>query len=111
MDARKQSVQVRVDPYTRVCLTVIAVLMTVLIVGLWADGPPSAEPAMGRARAPGTPFVNAGQQRERMIEALTKNTAKIDQLISLFQSGKARVQIADDGKREGKQRAIKPDAK
>ncbi|HUS91853.1 MAG TPA: hypothetical protein VM695_08385 [Phycisphaerae bacterium] len=108
MNEKQNSVVVRVDGYTRACLTVIAVLMTVLIVALWAEAP-SADRAFGQASsAAGVPFVNAGVQRERTIKAIQENTAKLDRLIGLFETGKAKVQVAEEAGRDG---AGKPKAK
>ena len=97
MKDKQGRVGLRVDGYTRACLTVIAVLLSVLIVGLWAEVP-SADRAYGQVRGIGTPGVNAGQQRERMIKAIEANTAKLDRLTALFESGKAKVQVAGEGK-------------
>ena len=101
MSNNGQKVELRVDAYTRVCLTVIAVLLTVLIVGLWAEGVPNARPAMGAAPAvpplaPGIP--NAGQQREQLVRETANVAAKLDRLIHLFESGDAKVQVSEAGK-------------
>ena len=48
---KRARITVRVDWYTRVCLTVIAVLLTVVIIGLWTDGvqlAPTARAVYGR---------------------------------------------------------------
>jgi len=87
MERKQEKVELRVDSYTRVCLTVIAALLTVLICGLWADGLPPARQAVGDDGIP-----NAGQQRKEMIDTLKQTNAKLDRLVDLFESGKARVQ-------------------
>lgn len=97
MGDKQQRVELRVDAYTRVCLTVIAALMTVLIVGLWAEGPGP----VGEAGA-ATGIPDSGQQRATMIKAIEANTAKLDRLINLFETGKAKVQVAQDGLKAGK---------
>ena len=104
MDERDRNIRIRVDGYTRVCLTVIAALLTVLIVGLWADGVPSARDAMGMKSG----IPDSGQQRDRMIKALERNTAQLDQLIRLFESGTAKVQVVADA---GAKRETKPKKK
>lgn len=97
MDENPERVHVRVNPYTRVCLTVIAVLLTVLIVGMWAE----AVPVTREAAATGIP--DSGRQRDKMIKELEKQTAKLDRLVRLFESGSAKVQVKDaDGKQAGK---------
>ena len=104
MNETDRNVRVRVDGYTRVVLTVIAVLLTVLIAGLWADGVPSARDAMGM----GSGIPDAGSQREKMIKALERNTAQLDQLIRLFESGTAKVQVVAEA---GAKRETKPKKK
>jgi len=105
---KRQGIQLRVDTYTRVCMTVIAGLLTVLILGLWADGVPLSRSVVGAAGiGKGRGLENvAARQREQMIKALGDNTAKLDRLVKLFESGRAKVQVADDGK-AGKRGAIK----
>jgi hypothetical protein len=110
MEQNRQRIELRVDRYTQVCLTVIAVLLTVMIAGLWAEG--TAGPAGARAVAGGrAPVVgmlpNSGLQRKQMIEALEKQTAQIERLVQLFESGKAKVQIEQDGQDAAPQRAPK----
>lgn len=104
MSKNRQDVELRVDRYTRVCLTVIAGLLTVLILGLWADAVPSTRPALGSSS--GVP--DAGQQRERTIKAVQENTAKLDRLIRLFETGTAKVQIAGAEQPAGAKRGAKP---
>ena len=102
MSKEKQRVQLRVDWYTQVCLTVIAALLTVLIIGLWADGVNPAREARGAGGIP-----DSGLQRKQMIKALEDGTAKLDRLIGLFESGKAKVQVMEGGGKAGKNGAIK----
>ena len=98
MENERQRVHLRVDLYTRVCLTVIAALLTVLIVGLWADGVPSSREAIGSPAG----IPDSGQQRERIIKEIQKTTAKLDRLIGLFEGGTEKVQIADGPAAGGK---------
>lgn len=90
MRAKNESLEARVDGYTRLCLTAIAVLLTVLVIGLWADGPWSPDPAAG-AKA----FVSAGQQRKAILDAQQATNRKLDTLIGLFREGKAQVKLAE----------------
>ena len=92
------------------CLTIIAVLLTVLIVGLWAQGVPAARDAAAAATTPppapaGIP--DAGGQRNRTIKELEKITAALERLSGLLQSGKAKVQVSGDGKEAGKDNRTK----
>ena len=101
MDTNKQRYEVRMDTYTRVCLTAIAVLMTVLIVGLWADHVPLA----GKVQAAGA-FVESGTQTQlvEMVKAQKLTAAKIDQLIAVLKSGQVTVKLVNsDGS------AVKPE--
>lgn len=114
MSDKPDRVVVRVDGYTRVCLTVIAVLLTVLIVGLWAEGVPasrhaSAAPAPTAAGATPAPMgiPDAGGQRDKLVKEMERVTAKLDHLVSLFETGKAKVQVSAEGKEAGKDNAAK----
>ena len=105
MGKERKTLGVRVDWYTRTCLTVIAVLLTVLIVGLWADYTPSVDQAGAalRREGPPKPFVNNSTQAEIMqvVRAQDRATAKIGELIALLRSGQVKVQVADDGRDKG----------
>jgi low affinity Fe/Cu permease len=86
---------VRVDRYTRFCLTAIAVLLTLTVVGLWNDAgprPPSAQAA--------EPFGDAGGQRDAMLRSQDKTNSKLDELITLLRNGEAKVQVVEGGKKE-----------
>ncbi len=89
----KQDVRIKVDGYTRFCLTVIAVLLTVLIVGLWADAVPSVGDAQGAKS-----FGDSGGQREEMTRLQKNTTEKLNELISLLKSGEVKVQVVRPGK-------------
>ena len=84
-------IKVRVDRYTRVCLTAIAVLMVVMILGLWADGNWSSRAGAGDV------LFDSSSQRNAQIEAQQQTNAKLDELIKLLKSGEAKVQMADAG--------------
>lgn len=106
---KTQRIQVRVDAYTRVCLTVIAVLLTVLIVGLWADRGPGSPQAQAQVKAQAKAGIpDAGSQRAALTKGLEDSTSKIEELIRLFETGSAKVQVvtaADKGVKEGKENA------
>ena len=97
MGKERETLKVRVDGYTRVCLTAIAVLLTVLIVGLWADYTPQASQAQGK------PFLDNSTTAElkEVARAQDRTTAKITELITLLRSGQVTVKVADDGKTAG----------
>ena len=104
MGQKRQRVELRVDAYTRVCLTVIAGLLTLLVLGLWADGVPTPGEAFG-LEAGGKGIPNAGQQREQIVKELKANGAKLDRLVRLFEGGKAKVQIT--GQKAGNQGVVR----
>ncbi|RPI58345.1 MAG: hypothetical protein EHM48_10250 [Planctomycetaceae bacterium] len=95
MSNGKRHVVIQVDKYTRVCLTVIAALLTVVIIGLWSTALPSASQA--RAAGDDDLFGNSGGQRQAIIKAQEQTTAKIDDLIKVLKSGEVKVQIAGGG--------------
>ena len=90
-------VSVQVDAYTRVCLTVLAALMTVLIVALWADGVNISNPARAREV-----FLDASAQRNAMVAEVKVTNQKLDELIALLRSGAVKVQVlSQDAKQAG----------
>lgn len=103
----KKNVQIQVDGYTRVILTVIAGLLTLIAVGLWAD----ADPMTGHASAQQTQkFSKQGeaaveQGRWGSASAMNKvaatqdeTNARLDTLIDLFRTGKAKVELIETNK-------------
>ncbi len=88
--------RMQVDAYTRVCLTAIAVLLTVLIVGLWADGTRWA----GDARA-ADQFGDMGTRIQAQLDAQNQTNAKLDALMKLLTSGQVKVQLAGGGQGDG----------
>ena len=92
---------VRVDSYTRACLTAIVVLLTLLVLGLWSERFAPAPAQAGPGGANGTPQAiktlgNAGQQREAMVDQQTQTNRKLDEIIRLLRSGDVKVRISDD---------------
>jgi len=90
MASNGQDLSVKMDGYTRFCLTVIAALLTVLIIGLWTDAVQTLDDAQA-AEA----FVDSSAQRKALIDAQQQTNAKLDQLISLFRTGQAKIQFAE----------------
>ena len=86
---------IRVDAYTRVCLTVIAVLLSVLIVGLWAETVPGQSRAFAQNSNPPKFMLDGAGQRKAAIEAQEKTTRKLEELITLFTTGQAKVQVTE----------------
>lgn len=96
MERKDDKMVVQVDAYTRVCLTVIAVLLTVVIIGLWADGVPQADRAVAgkvieeERRPPGP-----GTQRAAIVAAQKQTTAKLAEVIAVLKSGDVRVRVTE----------------
>lgn len=106
MVRHNRKVQVRVDTYTRVCLTAIAVLLTVLIAGLWAEGVPTSQTASAGSPATGRevnkPYWDSAGQRDAMVKEMQQVNRKLDELKALLKSGEAKFTVVggDGGKNE-----------
>lgn len=97
MPTGDEKMDVRMDRYTRVCLTVIAVLLTVLIMGLWADqtpDPPRADAAK--------PFADSGAQRKVTQDIQMQTNEKLDELGRLLKSGEVKVQIVEGAEKRSR---------
>jgi hypothetical protein len=94
MEDARRKIQVRVDGYTRVCLTAIAALLTVLVIGLWAEAPATA-PRAGAAEAPKATFGDTAAQRQEQLKAVQQTNEKLDELIRLLKTGTAKVQLVE----------------
>jgi hypothetical protein len=92
--------RVHVDNYTRFCLTVIAALLTVLILMLWVDGTPCAPMARADDSASATGRMTGLAEHFADLLAATKETnQKLTDLNDLLKSGQAKIQVIDpDGK-------------
>lgn len=102
-DKGQDKVTVRVDSYTRVCLTAITVLLTALVIGLWAEMPAPA--GAGAAE----PFLNTGAQRGEMKKAIEATNDKLEKIITLLKSGEIKVQMvgsAPNATRKGATNAV-----
>jgi len=95
MHAERKIIQVHVDKYTRICLTLIVVLLAVLIVGLWADAPDTTAPATAAK-----PLFNPSKMTEQIQTNTGRTNEKLTELIGLFTSGRAKVQVAAESKKK-----------
>ena len=93
---------VRVDWYTRTCLTAISVLLTVLVIGLWADSPVvpvnQANAAGGYKDQGAKDAVLGGRwgtssAQGKMAADQAVTNKKLDELMALLRNGDARVQV------------------
>jgi len=80
--------KVVVDGYTRFILTAIAVLLTVLAVGLWHDSPSS----LGEAQA-GIP--DSGMQLQQILTKMDNISSNMDQIQKVLIDGRVKVQIVE----------------
>jgi cell division protein FtsB len=94
------SVTIRIDGYTRFCLTAIMALLTVLILALWVATPSTTPAARAADEAPANGVFNAGAQRVAAVDAanatngkLDATNQKLDRIISLLESGQAKVTL------------------
>jgi hypothetical protein len=100
--SRDTRIVLRVDTYTRVCLTVIAVLLAVLIGGLWAETDLEssafaqdrkfADKKASEAISEGRWGTSSSPQKVVSRELKGVN-ARLDRLVDLLASGRARVRI------------------
>lgn len=96
-----------VDGYSRLLLTLIAGLMVVLVLSLWAGSPQLTSRGLAAGKeVPAVDFSDPGAQRIAMQAAaegtntrLDKVNEKLDRLIKLLESGKIHVAVVpEDGK-------------
>jgi hypothetical protein len=109
----KTKVEIRVDTYTRVCLTVIAVLLMVTVLGLWCQAVPSvsslaaAGPAAGAGIGAGTAsgtegsFGDTNVRIAAQLEAIRLTNTKLDEIIKLLSGGQVKVQVVKDERAGG----------
>ena len=94
-----KSTTVIVDGYTRFCLTAITVLLTVLIVALWAGAPSSVGPVQAqeaRYTPPDTGGIgNPAAQRLAIQQAIEQGNKTLDKIHEHLQSGKVQVIILE----------------
>lgn len=118
MNTQEQTKQVRVavDLYTRICLTAIAVLLTAVVIGLWAEAP-TAPTAWGQepyrpTLGPRNVLPDSGAQRNEMIEQLRSISGKLDEIQRTLVSGQVKVTVVEaENKDEGKANALPPKTK
>ena len=100
--SQSRGVTISIDGYTRFCLTAITVLLTVMVIGLWANDPASTvSDAAAAARKPvvlpsdQTILPNAGSQRLAILRATRATNEKLDKIVDLLKSGEIRVVLVE----------------
>ncbi len=81
--------KVTVDGYTRILLSVITVLLTVLAVGMWCETPSMVPPAQGVG------IPDSGQQLHEISQKLDSIDKSIAGLQKLMVSGAVKVQVVE----------------
>ncbi|MBN1764297.1 MAG: hypothetical protein JW860_03490 [Sedimentisphaerales bacterium] len=87
--------KVTVDTYTRVMLTIIAVLLTLVGIGLWVETPRTTPAAYG-----GIP--DSGQQLDALLVEAKQINDSLTKINTLLTSGKVKVQVMDEERAKGK---------
>lgn len=98
MRDRERHIRLRVDAYTQFCLTALVVLMSVMIVGLWAEGVPV--PSRAGAAGPADAPVERYQPRSaldisQLVAVQERTNTKLDEIKKLLESGQAKVQVVE----------------
>ncbi|MCY2924104.1 MAG: hypothetical protein NT031_01455 [Planctomycetota bacterium] len=115
MERRRETVRMQVDAYTRVCLTAIAVLLTLTVIGLWGERGPGAPAAQARTYAAsdkdapgkGSEDTTADKARVEQVspfvglrEEAVKTNEKLQEVINCLRSGEVKVQVVKGEKGE-----------
>ena len=85
---------VTVDGYTRFLLTVIAILLAVVAVGLWFETPSTLPAAQAEATG-SAEQMNPGLQLNQMVKNTEKLNLSIMELNKLMVSGAVKVQVVE----------------
>lgn len=83
--------QVTVDGYTRMVLTAITVLLTILAVGLWYESPSTLESAQAK-------IPDQGMQLQVMIDLQMQTNQRLAQIQAALLSGNVKVQVVEKDK-------------
>ena len=83
--------KLHVDNYTRVMLTIIAVLLTVVAAGLWFETPTTVSTAQAK-------LPDSGLQFNQIIQGLGKVEQSIAEMSNFLRTGTLRVDIVEDAK-------------
>ncbi|MCH9022448.1 MAG: hypothetical protein IID32_06760 [Planctomycetes bacterium] len=78
------------DRYTKFIVTVIAIQLCLISVGMWQDTPMVATPAYGN--------INPGLQMEQLIETVSGVQRSVDKLAVLLVSGEVKVKVVEPKK-------------
>ena len=79
------------DRYTKFIVTVIAIQLCLISVGMWQDTPMVATPAYGKV-------ADSGLQLQQLIEKVSGVQRSLDKLTVLLISGEVKVQVVEPKK-------------
>jgi len=100
----KNYTHVQVDWYTRLCLTAIAVLLTLLVIGLWSESFSLTDQAAAKDAKYRDDKAKAALYEGRWgtssapgkLAAVQKDTnQRLEELVTLFKTGKAKVFVVN----------------
>lgn len=91
----------RQSKYLNVILTVNAILLAGLLWTQVAGRAPLTPEAHAQTSQSGTGFVNAAEQRQRMIEALNEIKGSVEATRKMVESGRMKVEVANIDKLKG----------
>lgn len=86
----------RLDAYTRLCLTALIVLLSLLVGLLYAHLPsltPSAQAQQSEVKRANDPLAipNAWAQRDAQTRVIEETNKKLDKIIDLLESGQIKI--------------------
>ena len=88
--------RVTVDTYTRLILTAITVLLTVMAVGLWYESPNAVQAASAQ-------IPDQGQQLAVLIDNAQQMNRSLQEINKMLVSGQVKVQVIDPEKEKARQ--------
>ena len=80
-------IQVTLDQYSKTLLTVIAILLAIVAVGLFGH---TSDPATVEAQVP-----DSGSQRQLMVEQLREMNVRLGQLTKILSSKTLKVEVTN----------------
>ncbi len=105
MERHGRKVRWQADGYTRFCLGAMVVLMTVLIVGLWAERVPVAGPAGAAERYQPRSALDI----ENLVQVQDRTIDKLEEIRKLLASGDVKVQVVGgETKESGGEKHVQP---
>lgn len=83
---------IALDNYSRIILTVIAVLLTLIVIPLWTDNiNPDSQALAARTGIP-----DSGQQMNELIEIMKQNSETLEKIAAILENQTLKVEIQND---------------